>query len=93
MLSKIPFLPALAEKEFELNMEARSTETVGEAASKEITTSSDEKKLPKSLLDWISEKDCKHKIEEVAHVCQKGLDQVLFTLLSCYVRLLKISHF
>lgn len=74
LLSQIPILPVLAETMGEINNEEPSME--GSEDNKTATSSEEKKKIPRTLLEWISEKDSQYRVDQVAEICRKGLEQV-----------------
>ncbi|XP_024214865.1 RB1-inducible coiled-coil protein 1 isoform X2 [Halyomorpha halys] len=78
LLSQIPILPVLAETIGETSNEETSME--GSESNKTIS-SEEKKKIPRTLLEWISDKDSQYRVDQVAEICRKGLEQFNETVL------------
>lgn len=72
LLSQIPILPVLAETMGEVSNEEPSIE---ESDNNKSVSSEEKKKIPRTLLEWISEKDSQYRVDQVAEICRKGLEQ------------------
>ncbi|CAH1390768.1 unnamed protein product [Nezara viridula] len=71
-LSQIPILPVLTETMGEVTNEEPSIEG---SEKNQATSTEGKKKIPTTLLEWVSEKDSQFSVDRIAELCRKGLEQ------------------